>query len=851
MHPSVNTLRKLPVVLALVITPIISFGQDNAVVRGTITDSIGNPIEAVNVAVVGLTGGATTDKFGNYELQVPSQRDITIAFSYIGFSTQKIKVRLAPGSVHTITPVLKVSSTELSDITIEDQHIRTTTLTRINPKTVSVIPSASGGVEAIIKTLPGVSSSNELSSQYSVRGGNYDENLVYVNDIEIYRPFLVRSGEQEGLSFINSDMVSSILFSAGGFDAKYGDKMSSVLDIQYRKPKELAGSLSMSLLGGAVHVEGVTANYRLTYQLGLRHKANQYLLNSLNTKGDYKPSFTDFQGLFTYDVTDEIEISLLGNYARNRYTFIPLTRETKFGTVNEALQLKIYFDGQEIDEYETFQGAVSTTISPNTNLKLKFIGAGFKTYESETFDIQGQYWLDELEKDISKETFGEAKLNKGVGTYLTHARNYLDATVYSIAHKGYFTKGIRYFQWGAKYQHEEINDKLSEWHMIDSAGFSLPKTQDSVGFTNPDAQPQQSLELKDVLKAKASLSSNRFSGYLQNNWTWNSDDTVEYSFTMGMRANYWDLNKQMLLSPRFSFSIQPNWKKDIVFRAAAGYYQQPPFYRELRDLNGVVHTDVKAQESIHFVLGSDYNFQAWNRPFKLVTEIYYKHLENLIPYEIDNVRIRYYAENSARGYATGVDLKLNGEFVKGIESWVSMSVMQTQEDIIDDFYYVYYNQYDEKIIPGYTSDQVAVDSVRFEPGYIPRPTDQRVNFSLFFQDYFPKSPNFKMHLNLVYGSGLPFGPASFERYKDTLRIPAYRRVDIGFSAKLLSEDKELKPKSPFRHFKSIWISLEIFNLLGINNTISYMWVTDVTNRQYAVPNFLTQRLLNLKLITKF
>jgi len=838
-------------VLILVFAMNLVNAQESAYVAGVVSDKSGNPKESVNIGVLGLPVGTSSAQDGSYKLAVPSDTDIVIVFSFIGFGSEKVQVNLAPGETYNFNQTLKVSSTQLQNVTVEDKQIRNSTLQRIDPKTIRIIPTATGGVEAIIKTLPGVSSNNELTSQYSVRGGNYDENLVYVNDILIYRPFLVRSGEQEGLSFINSDMVSSILFSAGGFDAKYGDKMSSVLDIRYRKPTELGGTVSMSLLGGAAHVEGVTKNYRLSYQLGLRHKTNQYLLNSLNTKGEYKPSFTDFQGLFTFSVNEDVEISFLGNYARNRYTFIPENRETKFGTLNEALQLKIYFDGQEVDAYETFQGALSTTIFPKPELKIKIIAAGFRTFESETYDIQGQYFLDELEKDIGKEDFGEAKLNRGIGTYLNHARNYLDATVYSLEQKGYFTKGIRYLQWGVKYQREQINDKLSEWTMIDSAGYSIPKSGDSVGYVNPSLQPVRLLEIQDVLKAKTSLNSNRLSGYLQNNWLWATKDSLEFSLTTGMRASYWDLNEQILFSPRLSFSVQPNWKSDFVFRAAFGFYQQAPFYRELRDLNGEVHTDVKAQESIHVIVGSDYNFRAWNRPFKLVTELYYKHMENLIPYEIDNVRIRYYAENNARGYATGIDLKVNGEFVKGIESWVSLSVMQTQEDIIDDYYYDYYNQEGEKIIVGYTADQTVTDSIRFEPGYIPRPTDQRVNFSLFFQDYLPKRPDIQMHLNLVYGSGLPFGPPSFQRYKDTLRIPAYRRVDIGFSARLLKEDKKVGPKNPLKHFKTIWLSLEVFNLLGINNTISYLWVSDVTNRQYAVPNFLTQRLLNLKLIVKF
>ena len=837
--------------LLLCMASIGSYAQELATVKGRVQDDNNLPKEAVTVAVEGEPEGTVTDSKGKYQLKVPANKDIILVISHLGFELIKHPLNLKPGTTHKINETLKESTTQLKDVTIEDQQVRTTTLTRLDPKTVDILPSTSGGVEGLIKTLPGVSSSNELTYQYSVRGGNFDENLVYVNDIEIYRPFLVRSGEQEGLSFVNSDMVSSILFSAGGFDAKYGDKMSSVLDIKYRKPQELAGGLSMSLLGAGLHLEGTGINEKLTYQLGVRQKSNQYLLGALNTKGEYKPSFTDFQGLITWDVNDKWELGVLGNYARNRYQFIPENRETSFGTVNEALRLTIYFDGQEVDRFETFQGAFTTTYRPRENTQLKWIAAGFRTFENETFDIMGQYWLDELEKDIGKEDFGEAKLNRGVGTHLDHARNYLDATVMSLGHKGYIDLKNQFIQWGVRYQHEIINDELSEWTMLDSAGFSLPHVQDSVGYTQPSMQPTQTLELLNVLKTNIHLSSNRFSAFIQDNWSWKTGDSTQFTLNAGVRANYWDLNNQLLVSPRISFSFQPKWTSDVIFRAATGFYQQPPFYRELRDMNGVVHPNVKAQESYHVVLGSDYNFKIWNRPFKLVSEVYYKHLENLIPYEVDNVRIRYYAENNARGYATGVDLRLNGEFVKGVDSWASLSVMQTQEDILDDYYYEYYNQAGEKIIVGYTADQVATDSIRFEPGYIPRPTDQRVNFSLFFQDYLPKFPNFKMQLNLVFGTGLPFGPPSFERYKDTLHIPAYRRVDIGFSAKLLDEYSEVKPKNPLRHLKSMWVGLEVFNLLGINNTISYLWIKDVTNRQYAVPNYLTSRLFNVKLITKF
>lgn len=810
--------------------------QQTAIIYGTIKDSTNKPLSAVSIAVLGIPGGISSDNDGKYSLVVPANKAITLVFSFIGFKTEKVNLKLAPDEKRELSFLLKAVNTRLPDLTIEHERNRHTNLIPIDPKIIQFIPSPSDNFESILKTLPGVTSNNELSSQYNVRGGNYDENLVYVNDIEIYRPFLIRSGQQEGLSFINSDLVSSILFSAGGFEARYGDKMSSVLDIQYKKPKEFAGSASLSLLGGGAHVEGSSKNQKWAYLLGFRQKSNQYLLNSLETRGDYKPSFTDIQYYISYEINDKLEISHLGNYSYNKYLLLPEDRETTFGTLNEALQLRIYFDGREVDTYETFMGALSSTYRPNANLKLKFITSSFKTYESEAFDILGQYFLNELEKDFSKDNFGDILFNIGVGSFLSHARNDLEASVYSAEHKGYYTKRNHNIQWGAKYQLESITDKLNEWKMVDSADYSLPQSPDSI------------ILLQEVISTKNELSSQRYSGYMQDTWLLN-DQT---SLTGGIRANYWDLNQQFLVSPRISYSYKPIWKHDIVFRASAGFYYQPPFYRELRDLGGNLNKDIKAQQSIHFVIGGDYNLRIWGRPFKYVSEIYYKHLENLIPYEIDNVRIRYYATNNARGYATGIDMRINGEFVSGVESWASLSVMQTQEDIKDDFYYKYYDGDGNEISPALINIADVTDSIRIEPGYIPRPTDQRLTFSLLFQDYLPKNPTYKMHLNLVFGTSLPFGPPGYERYKDTLRIPPYRRVDIGFSKQIIGEN----PKNPINsrflnYFNSVWVSLEVFNLLQVNNTISYLWVTDVTNRQYAVPNYLTSRQLNFRMIVKF
>jgi hypothetical protein len=825
--------------------PVFTFAQQ-ATIYGQVTDTNGMALEAVNVAIFGLPSGVSTDENGAFEIAVPANQKITLAITHLGYTTIKKEFLLKENERKGYQAVLKNAPYELKPVEVEDRATRSSTMIRLDPKGMKTIPNPSGNIETLIKTLPGVASNNELSAQYSVRGGNYDENLIYVNDILIYRPFLVRSGRQEGLSFVNSNMVSSLLFSSGGFDAKYGDKLSSVLDVRYKKPTEFGGSVEMSILGGGVHLEG-TAGERLSYILGYRYRTNQYLLNSLETQGDYQPSFNDFQSYITYDITKKWEIGLLTNYAKNNYLFVPENRTTSFGTIQQALQLRVFFDGEEISDYETYFGAVSNHFRPNDYLSLKFIASGFRSFEDERFDVQGQYFIGELERDLSKDNFGDVAFNRGVGTYLNHARNDLEATVMAIENKSAYRKNDHALEWGVKFQHESIIDNLSEWNIQDSSGFLVPKTPD---FPGDSVQPEQQIFLRDVLRTRLTLESNRTDGYLQYGYTWNNS-VADYRLTAGVRANYWDLNNETVISPRMTISSEPRWERDFLFRFSTGYYYQPPFYRELRSLDGTLNKSIKAQRSIHFVLGSDFNFQAWERPFKLTTELYYKHLSNVIPYELENVRIRYYAKNNANAYATGIDMKVNGEFVKGVESWASLSVMQTQEDLIDDFYYEYYNNEGERIIAGFTTNDTPVDSVRKEPGYVPRPTDQRVNFSLSFQDYLPRNPSYKVHVTLYFATGLPFGPPSHERYQDTLRLPSYRRVDIGFSKSLLSEKKKLSENHPLRHFKSIWLNVEVFNLLQINNTISHLWITDVTGRQYAVPNFLTSRRVNVKLQFNF
>ena len=804
---------------------LISFFGFGQTIHGKIIDEQNNSLPAVNISIVNKSIGATSENDGTYSLDIPANRSIVIAYSFIGFQIEKIRIpMLKKGQVYTLNIQLKALTTLLSDVIITDQKSRKESFSRIKPKHVKVLPGNSGGIEAILKTLPGVSSANELSSQYSVRGGNFDENLVYVNGIEVYRPFLVRSGQQEGLSFVNTDMVGSIQFSAGGFEAKYGDKMSSVLDITYKRPRETAASLQLSMLGGSGHIEGTNKNGRLSYLIGIRHKTSKYLFNAMDTKADYTPKFSDLQAFINYELNTDWQISFLGNISKNEYTMIPENRDTDFGTINEALKLRIYFEGKEVDKYETFFGALSTTYQPSTKLNLQFTTSAFQTFEQENFDILGEYWLYQLENNLGSDEFGDVAFDRGVGKYINHARNSLNARVLNFSHKGNYNKEAIKVDWGFRMQKEEIEDKISEWNLIDSAFFNFPHPADSIG--NPTSNPNQQIVMSELLKTQINLSSYRNSGYMQV-----SKDIGNLTVNAGTRGSYWTYNEELLLSPRASLAYAPIWEKDVVFRAASGIYYQSPFYKELRTPEGTLNSNIKAQKSTHYVLAADYLFYKWGRPFKWITEVYYKDLENLIPYKVDNVRIQYLANDLSNGYATGIDIKVNGEFVPGVESWASLSVMKTAEDIVGD-------------------TKIDANGNTVEAGYIPRPTDQRVNFSMFFQDYIPGKPKYKMHLNLIYGTGLPFGPPNGEKYQDILRIPNYRRVDIGFSAVLKAADKKSKLKW-LNTFNSIWVSAEVFNLLDINNTVSYLWVADVTGREYAVPNYLTARQLNAKLIFTF
>ena len=801
-------------------------GQESGLLSGTVVDSIGEPVEFANIALQGTQTGTMTNPDGTYELDVPAGRSYTVVISCVGYITKQFAVRLEKEGTRKQDISLQRDVRAIKEVSVSARQDRASTFHRIDVEDLNYMPTTTGKVEAIIKSQAGVSSNNELSSQYSVRGGNFDENLVYVNDIEIYRPFLVRSGQQEGLSFVNSDMVSSVRFSAGGYDARYGDKMSSALDITYKRPRKFAGSASISLLGASAHVEGSSKTQRFTFLAGYRYKTTSYLLNTLETTGDYKPQFSDLQTLLTYQLSRKVEISFLGNYNSNKYQFIPSTRDTEFGNKDLPLNLKVYYDGQELDQFDTYLGALSLNYRPQKGLSLKFTTSAFRTSEQETFDIQGQYLINELDNTIDSETYGDSILNIGVGTLLSHARNYLDAIVISAEHLGSYQQDNSHVQWGISYKYHDFLDQINEWEAVDSTGYVLPYEEDQLNLTKSK-------------RSENSIVYNQYSVFVQNTREFN-ETGADLFLTTGIRGTVWDFNRTIMISPRITLSTQPAWERDMMFHVSGGYYYQPPFYKEMRMPDGSINEDIEPQRSIHLLVGADYIFSMWDRPFKLTGEAYYKWLSNLIPYKIENVRLSYAGENISQGYARGIDFKLNGEFVQGAESWMTLSFLQTREDVEGDMAFLW-------------------DGNRFvlrEAGEFPRPTDQLVTVGIYFQDYFPNNPGYKVHLNAFYGTGLPLSSPNEGQYYTNLRMRPYRRVDIGFSKVIKRETDIWGEKNPLRFFESIWISAEIFNLLGINNEASYLWVRTISNQQgipgqFGVPNYLTGRRFNVKISISF
>ena len=834
-------------IIALLLLSFAAKAQQlpTGIVYGKVTDETGHPIEMANVVVPELLVGYTTNSRGYYELTLLSDSTWMIHFSFVGFEQSHATVRLRPGEKRKLDMVLHSTATMLPDAVISDRAVDASSLTRLNPKQATLLPTMGGGVETLIKTLPGVVSNNELSSQYRVRGGNFDENLIYVNGIEVYRPFLVGTGQQEGLSFVNSQLVNNIEFSAGGFAAEYGDKMSSVLDVTYKNPRETAASLSLSLLGAEAHVEGATKNEKFTYLVGARYKNTALALGMMNTKGDYKPNFTDAQMQLGYKFNDKWDLTLLGYFSKNRYKFIPQNAKINTGTIDIPIQINVYFDGQEIDDYTMGLGALTLSYKPTKDLNLKWIASAYSTYETERFDLVEQYFFGIRNTSIGTEQFGELIENHEVGTLTKHARNGFYAQVYNLDHKGLYSRDNHLLKWGLRYQHQEIDDVVDEWQMFDSAGYILPHVPDVIGGY-PEVLPEIATDFSH--RAHNLLSVNNVDGFVQDSWTIPYKDKGEFVITGGLRANYWGYNNKVYVSPRAGVAFKSeNAKNETVYRLSGGVYNQTPFYREIRNRDGSLFRDAKAQQSYQVVAGNDFKFHAWNRPFILTTEAYFKWFSHVIPYDIDNVRIRYYADQSARAYATGIDFKVNGEFVKGIDSWASLSFMQTKEDIRGDYYLV---DADGKRLPFYNhSDAQVVDTIAL--GWHYRPSHQLVNFSLFFQDYIPGFPTWRVNMTMSFGMGLPYNSDNSDFYEPSGRYPAYRRVDIGFSKQLISEDTSFRKGNPLRYIRNMYVSVDVFNLLNIPNTISYTWVKYIDNMYYGVNNYLTPRYVNVKLVMEF
>jgi hypothetical protein len=797
-----------------------------ATVRGVILDVFDEPIPSVNITF-GNTG-AISDLDGYYLIEITANEDVQLTYSHIGHKNVQATLNLSNNEDYELNPVMKTDIEQIATVVISGrENKRVEGITTLSPEAIRRMPSAISGVTSLLTSLPGINSNNELSTQYAVRGGNYDENLVYVNEIEVYRPFLIRSGQQEGLSFVNDDLTSSVDFSAGGFQAKFGDKLSSVLDITYRKPTEVQASLDASLLGVSVSAGDISNDGKFTGIVGLRYRDNSLFVNAKETQTNFKPTFLDAQTYLSYKFNNKLEIGFLGNVAINKYSYKPLTRQTNFGTLADPVALLVFYEGQEEDKYDTYFGALKATYVASQNYTAKFIGSIYQTQEQEYFDILAQYRLGEVDTSIGSENLGDVTFSEGIGSQLTHARNNLDALIVNLEHKGNATIGENEIEYGVKFTHEDIRDRVQEYEIIDSAGFSIrpplvdfanlqpyePFTSDIVPYTN--------------IRAQNDVQINRLSGYGQ----WSKRTTIGSSdlwLNAGVRAHNWTVSgqdiqstTQTVFSPRGQVSLKPNWDRDMLFRLSGGVYHQPPFYRELRDSTGTVRPGVKAQKSIHIVLGNDYSFNLWDRPFTLNSEVYYKKLTDVNPYTLDNVRIRYRASNNAVAYSYGLDLRLAGEFVPGTESWISLGYLKTEENIDD-------------------------------KGYIFRPTDQRLKIGMLFQDYVKVVPNLKGYLNLQYNTGLPGGSPSYaDPYNFQERLPDYKRVDLGVSYVLIDAIRP-KEEGVFKYFKELTLGAEIFNIFDVQNSISNTFVRDVyTKVQYSIPNYLSPRVFNVRLTAKF
>nr|WP_311453853.1 TonB-dependent receptor [uncultured Prevotella sp.] len=775
----------------------VAIGQ-SFTLQGKVSDKDGNPIELASVMVVSQGKLAMTNLKGEFHMQLHSADSVKVRFSMIGYKSKERVLRRPQGKQTMLVQLL--DDNEMQEVVVEGKTKQHGTTEELDVEKVKQGPSATGNaVEEMVQTQAGVSTHSELSSQYNVRGGTFDENSVYINNIEVYRPFLVRSGQQEGLSIINPDMVQSVGFSTGGFEAKYGDKMSSALDITYKRPKRTEASLTASLLGASAYL-GI-ASKKFTWTNGVRYKTNRYLLGSLQTKGEYKPSFLDYQTYLSWQPSKRWQIDFIGNISDNHYNFQPEDRETNFGTLQNVKKFRVYFDGQEKDLFRTYFGSLSITrhLSPRTDVSL--LASAFSTKEQERYDIQGQYWLTQT----------ETSENLGVGTYMQHSRDYLNANVKSLKLMLQHRTGKHKIEGGVTYKVEQVKENSAEYEYRDSAGYNVPHTG-------------RDLRMIYALRAKNELNAKRTEAYLQDTWNFQTRDSVPtlFTFNYGVRFAHWSFNGESIVSPRASLTITPGKNRNLSFRIAGGLYYQAPFYKELRDtsmVNGITYAtlneSIRSQRSIHALASMSYRFEMMGRPFKFTAEAYYKALSQLVPYSVDNVKVTYYGDQHATGHATGLDLKLFGEFVPGTDSWLTLSVMNTR--------------------------------MRLNGKSIPLPTDQRYALNLYFTDYFPGTTRWRMSLKLAYADGLPFATPHQELENNSFRAPAYKRADIGMSYRLLDNHDGSRNTI----FKNVWIGLDCLNLFGINNVNSYYWVTDIAGQQYAVPNFLTGRQINGRVTVEF
>ncbi len=799
-----------------------------ASITGVVLGVNDQPLSNVNITAKGY--GTYTDSTGFYLMNVIPDEEITVIFTHLGHKNVILEnLILTTNETFEFNPIMKTDVIQVDGVEVTATGEKSAEgITTISPQLVLKIPGANAGVENVLALLPGVSSNNELSTQYFVRGGNYDENLVYINGIEVYRPFLVRSGQQEGLSFVNSDMVQNLEFSAGGFQAHYGDKLSSVLDITYINPTEFGLNVEASFLGGGITLETISKNRNFTSLTGLRYRNNSLLVNSQQTNTNFTPAFADLQTYLTYQFSRKFSLNFLGNLSVNDYKNVPLSRQTNFGTISDPKALVVYYQGEENNNYKTSLGALKADYYVNDNISLTFITSLYHTTEEEYSDVISQYELGEIDTDLGSNNLGEATSTRGLGTQFNRARNDLDALIVNVAHKGILSKNEESWEWGIKYTHEDFRDQISESEFLDSLGYSVRPPTDEFINNQPQEPFNSAIVPYTSVSALNFVKNNRLSGYLQysRRALWNRSNIY---YNLGFRTQYWTVSgegfssdSQIIFSPRGQFAIKPSWKVDMLFRIAAGVYQQPPFYRELRDPTGAIQPDVKAQKSVHFILGNEYSFELWNRPFKLVSELYYKNLTNVNPYTLDDVRIRYAAANNAKAYAYGFDMRMNGAFVPGTESWVSLGFLKTEENI------------DNR-------------------GYISRPTDQRFQLGLLWQDYIPTIPSLRMYLNLVYNTGVPGGSPSYaDPYNFQNRLRDYKRADLGISYIFVGLNKQYPKGHWLYSFEELNIGFEIYNLFNNQNSITNTWVRDVDSKlEFAVPNYMTSRVFNLKLSMRF